>query len=194
MVGCPSPYNAAGCNNRRPARAAISGCSRHRPAAPADVRVEAQRVAEIGARCFQLTRCDIVVVDRIEPAHFPGIDPGAKRLCVDAGLADPAARERLGKAMGIGAGDGGMAHPDCWLAQPSWGRPPRSPGETASIARHRPRHARREIGRHIPPLDAEFRMRPVVGGKCECPARHDCRKSIRAFTKPGKALREGLAA
>src|SRR3954463_7119823 len=76
------------------------------------LRVEAQRVAEIGARGFELTWCDIVVVDRIEPAHLPSIDPGAKRFCADAGLADPAARERLGKAMGIGAGDGGMAHPD----------------------------------------------------------------------------------
>ena len=36
-------------------------------------------------------------------------------------------------------------------------------------------------------------MWPMVGGKCECPARHDRRKSIRAFTKPGKALRERLA-
>ncbi len=37
-------------------------------------------------------------------------------------------------------------------------------------------------------------MRPVVGGKCEGPAGHDRRKSIRAFTEPGKALRERLAA
>ena len=51
-----------------------------------------------------------------------------------------------------------------------------------------------EIGGHIPPLDAEFRMWPVVGGKCEGPAGHDRRKSIRAFTKPGKTLRERLAA
>ena len=37
-------------------------------------------------------------------------------------------------------------------------------------------------------------MRPVVGGKCEGPAGHDRRKSIRAFAKPGKTLRERLAA
>ena len=108
------------------------------------LRVEAQRVAEIGARCFQLKRRDVVVVHRIEPAHLPGIDPGAKRLCVDAGLADAAARKRLAEAMGIGAGDGGMAHPDL-LVGPAFlrRRPPRSPGETASIARRRPPHARR---------------------------------------------------
>ena len=37
-------------------------------------------------------------------------------------------------------------------------------------------------------------MRAVIGGKGECPAGHDRRKSIRAFAKPGKTLRERLAA
>ncbi len=36
-------------------------------------------------------------------------------------------------------------------------------------------------------------MWPVVGGKCKCPAGHDRRKSIRAFVKPGEALRERFA-
>ena len=118
-----------------------------------------------------------------------------KRLCVDAGLANAAASKCLANAMGIGAGDGGMAHPDL-LVGPALLRPARRD----RLAKQRPLGAIgnatgiSEIGRHIPPLDTEFRMRPVVGGKCECPARHDRRKSIRAFTKPGKALRERLAA
>jgi hypothetical protein len=34
----------------------------------------------------------------------------------------------------------------------------------------------------------------VVSGKGECPAGHDRCESIRAFTKPGEALRKRLAA
>jgi hypothetical protein len=36
-------------------------------------------------------------------------------------------------------------------------------------------------------------MWPVVAGKCEGPAGHDRRKSIGAFTKSGKTLRERLS-
>ena len=103
------------------------------------VGVEPQRVAEIGARRVELERRDVVVVHRLEPAHFPGIDPGAKRLGLDAGLTDAAAREGFAEAVGVGAGDRGMAHPDL-LVGPAFGCGARlrSPDETASTARHRP--------------------------------------------------------
>jgi hypothetical protein len=55
------------------------------------IRVEAQRVAEIGARCVERQRRDVRGVHRLQPAHFPGIDPGAVRARLDTGLADAAA-------------------------------------------------------------------------------------------------------
>ena len=74
----------------------------------------------------------------IEPAHLPGIDPGEERFGFDAGLADAAAGKGFAEAMRVGAGDGGVAHPDL-LVGPAFAaaRPASSPDETRSIARHR---------------------------------------------------------
>ena len=94
----------------------------------------------------------------IEPAHLPGIDPGAKRLGFDAGLADAAARKGFAEAMGVGAGHRGVAHPDL-LIGPAFAvrRRLRSPAETASTARHRRRRWHRR----------DWRSRTTI--RCEIP-------------------------
>ena len=155
------------------------------------VGVETQGVTEIGAGRVEIERRDVFRVHRIEPAHFPGVDPGAERACLNAGLADPAARKRFGVAVRVGAGDGGMAEPDL-LVGPAFAlsaccdrltkqRPLRAIGGTVCVS---------EVGRHIPPLDAELRMRAMIGWKRKCLAGNHGSKPLRAFAETGEALRE----
>src|SRR5258708_11015626 len=52
------------------------------------ISIAAQRIGKIRPRRFEFKRRDHVVVHWLNPAHFPGIDPGEKGFCFDAGLAD----------------------------------------------------------------------------------------------------------
>src|SRR6478672_4814174 len=47
----------------------------------------------------------------------------------------------------------------------------------------------RKVGRHVPPLDPEVRMRTVIGGKTENPAGGDGGEPFRALAESGKTLR-----
>src|SRR4029077_15307248 len=112
-------------------------------------------------------------------------------LRLDAGLADAATRESLAGAMGVGAGDRGMCHPDL-LAGPALDvaarrhceaekRPWRAIWRAAGIS---------EIRRQVPPFNAIGGMRAVIGGKGECLAGCDGRISVRALAEPGETLCE----
>ena len=162
------------------------------------VGVETQRIAEIGARCLKIERRDRGVRHSVEPAHFPGIDPGAKRFCIDAGLADAAACKCFADAMGVGARHGGVAHPDL-LVGPAFllrarrhrlpeQRPLRAIGCAARI---------HEVGGDVPPLDAILRMRAVIGGKRQHPAGHDGLRNppprCRVLQSPARAMLCGRA-
>ncbi len=68
----------------------------------------------------------------------------------------------------------------CWLAQPSsCAARLRRLAEQGPLRAIRRAAGVREIGGHVPPLDAEVRMRAVIGGKRERPARCDRRRSHR---------------
>ena len=118
------------------------------------IGVEAQRVAEIGPRCGEFERRDVGRVHRIKPAHFPGIDPGAKRACLDAGLADAAAGKSFAGSVGIRRRHRGVAHPDLLIGPAFLLRagprrltkqgPLRAIGGAAGV---------HQIRRHVPPLD-----------------------------------------
>ena len=101
----------------------------------------------------------------------------------------------MARAMRASAGDGGVAHPDL-LAGPAFERGAGACG----LTKQRPLRAIsdaagvRQVRRHVPPLDAEFRMRAVIGRKRKTLAGHHSGKSIRRLAKSGKALRKGLAA
>ena len=160
------------------------------------VGVEAQRVTEIGAGRVQFERRDLVVVHRDRarafPRHrsrretaLPRRRPGRRRRartfrlkrCVSA---------RVTAAWPIQI---------CWLAQPSCcapgrdrltkQRPLRAIGGAAAVG---------EVGRHVPPLDAEIRMRAVIGGKRESLAGNDRRKSFARSRRARQSLaRSALA-
>ena len=102
--------------------------------------------------------------------------------------------EALGEAMRVGARHRGMCHPEL-LAGPAfelW-------AGSGRLAEQRPLHAERgsvgarEIGRHVPPLDAKLRMRSVISGKDEMLAGHDLCKAVCGLAKPGIALRARMA-
>jgi hypothetical protein len=95
--------------------------------------------------------------------------------------------------MGVGACDGGMAHPYL-LIGPSFQLRARA----HRLAKQRPLHAVsraipvRQIERDIPPLDAKIRMRTMIGREGEPLARDDGCKSITVHAKSGKALGQNM--
>src|SRR5271163_59574 len=107
-----------------------------------------------------------------------------------ASLAYATARKGFAEAVTLRRGDRGVAHPDL-LTGPAFRRRIWLHG----LAKQRPLHAERravavdEIGGHVPPFDAEIRVRTVIGGKRENLARRDRRKSFAVRAEPGKALR-----
>src|SRR6185437_1781216 len=113
-----------------------------------------------------------------------------KRIGVHASLTDAAAREGFAEAMGVGARDRGMSHPDLLTcpALPLW------PG-LRRLTEQRPLDAVGiavavfEIGGDVPPLDPIVGMWPVIGWKRKAAARHDGRKSGDVVAEASKDLR-----
>jgi hypothetical protein len=152
--------------------------------------LEVQHVGEISSRRVQFERRNRVVGHLRAAAHLPGIDPGMKRHGLCTGLPNAASGEGFAEAMGVGARDRRMPHPDLLIG----------PSCLLRTGRHRlteqcPLHAIagsrciRKISRHVPPLDAKFRMRAVVGGKDKFLTRNHRRKALAVHAKPGKSLR-----
>jgi hypothetical protein len=114
-----------------------------------------------------------------------------KRFCLDAGLANPAAGEGFAVAVGIGAGDRGVAHPDL-LVGPAFKLRARlhrltEQGPLRAIGGAGRIH---QIGRHIPPLDPVIRMRTVIFRKGKNLAGTDVGEPASLDAEPGKTLRQ----
>src|SRR5258708_2260498 len=157
--------------------------------------ITAQRTGKLHPRRFECKRRDHVVAHWLTPAHFPGIDPGEKGFCFDAGLADAAAREGFAVAVGVGACHGRVAHPDLLIGPAFLLR-----ARLYRLAKQGPLRAMggagriHKISRHVPPLDPEVRMRAVIFWKTENLARSNRRKPFAAHAKPGKTLRQSALA
>ncbi len=152
---------------------------------------ETQRVTEVPTRSRQFKRCDVHVGEAFGAVHVPGIDPGMKRMRLDTGLADAAARECFAAAVDSRARRSGMPHPDLLVGPAFLLRARRH-----RLPKQRPLHAIGgargipEVRRHVPPLDAILRMRAMIGWKCQhAPGHHGC-KSFGVAAETGKALRQ----
>src|SRR5262249_58030337 len=99
-------------------------------------------------------------------------------------------RKIFGIAVRVGAGDRGVPHPDL-LVGPAFElragahrlpeqRPLRAMGRAGGI---------REVRGHVPPFDAEFRMRTVIEGEDEVLAGHDRRKTVSRLAQSSETLR-----
>ncbi|MNZ94860.1 hypothetical protein D3C78_1139780 [compost metagenome] len=149
---------------------------------------QAQAVAEIAAAGTQAQLTKSAVVRRAA-AQMPVVDPRPQRRSLDAGLADPSARIGFRHAMSLGAGHRGMGHPQVAVAPAGL----RGTG-LQGVAEQRPLHAPRpallvpQIGRHVPPLDAVVRMRAVIGGEDDGPARSRLGEVRRIAGQPGETL------
>ena len=153
------------------------------------IGVEAQRVTEIRTRGGEFERRDGVVARPSEPTHFPCINPGPKRLWLDAGLANAAAGKRFAVSVGIGTRHRGVTHPDL-LVGPAFllgarlhrltkQRPLRAIGNARRIGK---------ISGHVPPLDPVARMRTVIFREGKDLAGGDGCESFRFHAEAGKAL------
>src|ERR1700719_3568449 len=158
------------------------------------IGLKAQREGEIRTCRAELERRDRLAVHSLSSAHLPRVDPGAKGLCLDARLSDAATRKGFAVAVGVGTRDRRMPHPDTLIGPALLLR-----AGMHGISEQRPLRALccpgriHEIGRHVPPFDMKLRMRAMIGGKAECPAWDDGRKSIAAQAEACKALRERLS-
>src|SRR5581483_3830649 len=113
----------------------------------------------------------------------------------DAGLADPTARISLAETMDVGARHRGMRHPDL-LVGPALllrtgckrlpeQRPLRAESRAAAVF---------QVRGHVPPLDAEVRMCPVVGREGKYLAGLHLRIVGGVLAQSGKPLRAGARA
>src|SRR5436190_15409355 len=158
------------------------------------VRVEFQRVAEVGSGSGQFQWRDRCRVKTVERAQLPRIDESLKRYRLGAGLADAATAKRFVRAVGVGARYGGVSHPGL-LCRPAFQCCPR----TQSLPEQGPlcaigiARAISEVRRHIPPLDPKFGMRTVIGRKGERPAWNDGGKAVGFFLQPREPLRARFA-
>src|SRR6185437_6260902 len=118
-----------------------------------------------------------------------------KRIGIDAGLADTAARKGLVEAVQVFARHRGVAHPEL-LIGPSLllgagfqrlteQGPLRAIGVAGCVV---------EIGGDVPPLDAEIRMCAEIGRKGKGSAGNHVCKSFRRMVEATKALRPGWPA
>ena len=136
----------------------------------------------------------------VEAAHLPGIDPGDERR---GSRRQPAQHRRVQKSRSMrwvsARVTAACPIQTCWLAQPSsCARRPASPDETASIARHRPRHWRQRDWRSHTTIrsgtpDAD-RDRPEKRRLCRGRRAQILPRSRRARQSPARgAFRQGRA-
>ncbi|MDT4857072.1 hypothetical protein FQZ97_914840 [compost metagenome] len=131
-------------------------------------------------------------VRRCSAAEVPVVDPGLERCGVDTGLADAATGQALRRTVAVGAGQGGVAHPQVLVAPARFAGaglqrtaeqgPLQAPGAALFVF---------QVGSDVPPFDAVVRVRTVIGRKAEVPAGRHLGKARRGFAQPGEAFPRG---
>ena len=124
--------------------------------------------------------------------HRPVVDPGAEGGEGHAGLADAAAGEGLGEAVGGGGGGGGVGHPNL-RALPAGALAAGSGGlaEEGPLGAVGGAVGAGQVGGDVPPFEAEGRVGAVVAGEGDVGGGGDFGEACGLLVEAGVALGEG---